>query len=75
MFTDPPYDLDDAAMTADLAALAPLLSEDAVVVIERAKRSNAPELDAAGLTLLRHKTYGDTAVWWAQPAVTPSQSR
>ncbi|WP_298864293.1 16S rRNA (guanine(966)-N(2))-methyltransferase RsmD [Microbacterium sp.] len=75
VFTDPPYDLDDAAMTADLAALAPLLSEDAVVVIERAKRSNAPELDAAGLTLLREKTYGDTAVWWAQPAVTPSQSR
>ncbi|MGB3730919.1 16S rRNA (guanine(966)-N(2))-methyltransferase RsmD [Microbacterium sp.] len=67
VFTDPPYELDDAAVTADLTALAPLLSEDAVVVIERAKRSNAPELDAAGLTLLREKTYGDTAVWWAQP--------
>lgn len=75
VFTDPPYDLDDAAMTADLAALAPLLSAGAVVVIERAKRSTAPELDAAGLTLLRQKTYGDTAIWWAQPVVTPSQSR
>lgn len=75
VFTDPPYDLDDAAMTADLVALAPLLSEHAVVVIERAKRSSAPDLQTAGLALLRQKSYGDTAVWWAQPAITPSQSR
>lgn len=75
VFTDPPYDLDDEAMTGDLIALAPLLSDDAVVVIERAKRSTPPDLDAAGLTLLREKVYGDTAVWWAQPATTPSQSR
>ncbi|MFC4139198.1 MULTISPECIES: 16S rRNA (guanine(966)-N(2))-methyltransferase RsmD [unclassified Microbacterium] len=68
VFTDPPYDLDDAAMTADLAALAPRLSPDAIVVIERAKRSTPPELDAAGLTLVREKTYGDTRVWWAEPA-------
>ncbi|MDR2999501.1 MAG: 16S rRNA (guanine(966)-N(2))-methyltransferase RsmD, partial [Microbacterium sp.] len=59
VFTDPPYELDDASMTADLAALAPLLSPDAIVVIERAQRSSAPELDAAGLTLGREKTYGD----------------
>ncbi|MFD5214702.1 16S rRNA (guanine(966)-N(2))-methyltransferase RsmD [Microbacterium sp. NPDC058345] len=67
VFTDPPYDLDDAAMTSDLVALSPLLSADAVVVIERARRSTAPDLDAAGLALLRHKEYGDTAVWWAEP--------
>jgi 16S rRNA (guanine966-N2)-methyltransferase len=71
VFTDPPYDLDDAAMTADLVALAPLLSSEAIVVIERAKRSTAPNLDAAGLELVREKTYGDTAVWWAQPALQP----
>lgn len=68
VFTDPPYDLDDEAMTADLIALAPLLSPDAVVVIERAKRSSAPDLSAAGLALIREKTYGDTRVWWAEPA-------
>ncbi|WP_181905845.1 16S rRNA (guanine(966)-N(2))-methyltransferase RsmD [Microbacterium bovistercoris] len=68
VFTDPPYDLDDAAMTADLTALAPLLSADAIVVIERAKRSTPPDLDAAGLSLVREKTYGDTRVWWAEPA-------
>ncbi len=71
VFTDPPYDLDDAAMTADLQALTPLLSPDAVVVVERARRSNPPDLDAAGLALLREKSYGDTAVWWAEPAQRP----
>ncbi|MEV7630996.1 16S rRNA (guanine(966)-N(2))-methyltransferase RsmD [Microbacterium sp. NPDC089318] len=68
VFSDPPYDLDDAAMAADLVALAPLLSADAVVVIERGKRATAPDLDAAGLSLLREKAYGDTRVWWAEPA-------
>ncbi|GAA1528386.1 16S rRNA (guanine966-N2)-methyltransferase [Microbacterium ginsengiterrae] len=74
VFTDPPYDLDDDAMTADLVALAPLLSPDAVVVIERARRSTAPDTNAAGLEVFREKVYGDTAVWWAQPAAA-SQSR
>lgn len=73
VFTDPPYDLDDAAMTADLVALAPLLSPDAVVVIERARRSTPPDLDAAGLELLRDKTYGDTRIWWASPALVGPQ--
>lgn len=74
VFTDPPYELDDAAMTADLVALAPLLSPDAVVVIERASRSTPPHVAAAGLEIFREKSYGDTAVWWVQPVVE-SQSR
>lgn len=68
VFTDPPYDLGDDAMNADLAALAPLLSPDAVVVIERGKRATVPDLASAGLELLRSKTYGDTTLWWAGPA-------
>ncbi|WP_295011364.1 16S rRNA (guanine(966)-N(2))-methyltransferase RsmD [uncultured Microbacterium sp.] len=68
VFTDPPYDLSDAEMTADLVTLAPLLSADAVVVVERAKRSTPPDLPAAGLALIREKVYGDTALWWAEPA-------
>lgn len=86
VFTDPPYDLDDAAMTADLIAVAPLLAPDALVIIERARRSSPPELSAAGLALLRQKSYGDTTMWWAEPArsgvqtdgmseTRPSQSR
>lgn len=68
VFSDPPYDLDDEAMTADLVALAPLLSPDALVVIERARRSTPPDLATAGLELVREKTYGDTTLWWAEPA-------
>ena len=68
VFTDPPYDLADADIDADLVALAPLLSPEAVVVIERAKRSTPPDLAAAGLSLIREKVYGDTALWWAEPA-------
>ena len=74
VFSDPPYDLDDVAMTADLVALSPLLTADAVVVIERGKRATAPDARAAGLDVFREKVYGDTAVWWAQPAAE-SQSR
>lgn len=74
VFTDPPYDLDDEAMTADLIALSPLLSADAVVVIERARRATPPDVEAAGLEVFREKSYGDTAIWWAQP-VAESQSR
>lgn len=72
VFTDPPYDLDDDAMTADLVALTPSLSPDALVVIERARRLTPPELDAARLELVREKTYGDTTIWWAQPRLQPA---
>lgn len=68
VFTDPPYDLADASMTADLVALAPLLSADAVVVVERARRSTPPDFAAAGLEPFREKSYGDTTLWWAEPA-------
>lgn len=67
VFSDPPYDLDDAAMTADLVALAPLLAPDALVVVERARRASTPDFAAAGLELIRQRSYGDTTLWWAQP--------
>ena len=56
-------------MTADLIALAPCLAPDALVIIERARRSTPPDLQAAGLELIREKAYGDTALWWAEPAL------
>lgn len=68
VFTDPPYELDQAAMHADLIALAPLLSVDAVIVVERSSRTPEPPLDGTGLELFREKIYGDTAVYWLAPA-------
>lgn len=67
VFSDPPYDLGDEAMDADLALLTPLLSAAALVVVERGRRARRPDFSAAGLTTVREKVYGDTAVWWAEP--------
>lgn len=74
VFLDPPYDLPDADLTAALAALAPHLEPDAVVIVERARRSGAPQWTAAGLEAWRDRSYGDTALWWGQPR-DASQSR
>ncbi|MGF3055500.1 16S rRNA (guanine(966)-N(2))-methyltransferase RsmD [Microbacterium sp. YY-01] len=69
VFCDPPYDISDTDLAGDLVALSPLLSPDALVIIERASRAAEPEWDAAGLEKYRHRSYGDTALWWAQPRV------
>ena len=66
-FLDPPYDLPDARVAADLAALAPLLAAEAVVLVERSSRSPVPALPD-GLVLERTRTYGDTAGHVVTPA-------
>jgi 16S rRNA (guanine966-N2)-methyltransferase len=71
VFLDPPYDLDEAELTENLAALLPHLAPDAVVVIERSARSGQPGLPP-GLELDRRKDYGETTLWWLYPAA-PSQ--
>lgn len=68
VFLDPPYDLAGAELADTLAALAPALAPDALVVVERASRSEAPAWAAAGLEPLRDRAYGDTTLWWARPA-------
>lgn len=74
VFLDPPYDQTDAELTAALVALSPRLSSEAVVVVERSRRSSPPEWTAAGLDAMRDRRYGDTIVWWGQP-LAESQSR
>ena len=66
-FLDPPYDLEDDEVAADLVALAPLLAEDAVVLVERSSRSPEPVLPPT-LVLERTRIYGDTAVHLLSPA-------
>lgn len=68
VFLDPPYELGDAELSSALDALAPLLSPDAVVVIERSARSAVPALPSR-LELDRRTSYGDTALHWL--SVTP----
>lgn len=67
---DPPYDLPDIELTEVLQAVVDLAVTDAVVVVERARRSPEP-VWPAGLASLEPRTYGDTTVWFAE-ATTPS---
>jgi 16S rRNA (guanine966-N2)-methyltransferase len=69
VFLDPPYDVSDDEVARVLAALTPRLSPDAAVVVERAKRSAAPDWTTAGLEAERDRTYGDTTLWWGRPAL------
>ena len=62
---DPPYDLGEEELTANLAALAPLLAEDAVVLVERSSRSPEPGWPA-GLVRFKEKRYGETVLWWCE---------
>lgn len=74
VFIDPPYDLGEPALARDLELLAPLLAEDAIVVVERSSRSPEPTWPA-GIEASRRRDYGETTLWWAdavQPAA-PSQ--
>ena len=65
VLVDPPYDVGEADITGVLAALEPLLAEDAMIVLERASRSGAPILPD-GLEIVRTKTYGETAVHYLE---------
>lgn len=73
VFLDPPYDLGEDELAADLAGVLPLLREDAVVVVERSARSPEPRWPA-GLERERRKDYGETSIWWASPAAAVSDS-
>jgi 16S rRNA (guanine966-N2)-methyltransferase len=62
VFADPPYDLDDAAVTAFLAALdsGGLLAPDALVCVERPARR--PPVPPPGRVPVWARTFGDTLV-------------
>ncbi|MFF2270887.1 16S rRNA (guanine(966)-N(2))-methyltransferase RsmD [Agromyces sp. NPDC058136] len=64
VFIDPPYDLGEQALAHDLELLAPLLSADAVVMVERSSRSPEP-VWPTGLSPERRRDYGETTLWWA----------
>lgn len=66
VFLDPPYDLTEEALAADLHALATRgwLAEEALVVVERSKRSAEPTWPD-GLAPERVKKYGETVIWYA----------
>jgi 16S rRNA (guanine966-N2)-methyltransferase len=68
VFMDPPYPLDEAAVSAVLAKLADHLTPAALVVVERSSRSPEPRWPAA-LERFAEKKYGETRLWFAEPSV------
>ena len=66
VFIDPPYELADAELVADLVALRPLVSPEALVIVERSARRGALELPE-GWALWRRREYGDTALDLLEP--------
>lgn len=64
-FIDPPYEVANDDVANNLAALLPLLNEDAIVVLERSSRSGEIEMPA-GFALESVKNYGDTTVFWLE---------
>ena len=67
VFIDPPYDIAEADMTAVLSLLGPWIGPDALVVVERSTRSPEPTWPA-GLERFADKRYGETTIWFAEPA-------
>lgn len=67
VFLDPPYPLAEPALGAVLGKLAPHLDEGAVVVVERSARSAEPQWPES-LECFAEKKYGETRLWFAEPA-------
>lgn len=67
VFVDPPYDLSEESLSRVLAALTGgWLAKDALVVVERSARSPEPDWPET-LERVQAKTYGETAIWLAEP--------
>lgn len=67
VFLDPPYPLTEEELTLVLELLGPRLSSYAVVVVERSARTPEPGWPGS-LELLSGKKYGETRLWFAEPA-------
>lgn len=70
VFLDPPYPLDEPALSDVLGKLADHLAQAAVVVVERSSRSPEPAWPA-GLERFAERKYGETRLWFAEPSVLP----
>ena len=61
VFIDPPYDFPNSELEQLFQAIADLLIEQGLVIVERSSRSE--QLAIESLELQSSKSYGDTAVW------------
>ncbi len=67
IFLDPPYAMGREELADLLMRVAPRLDAGGVVVVERSARDEEPAWPA-GLERFSHRNYGETALWFAEPA-------
>ncbi|WP_237235823.1 16S rRNA (guanine(966)-N(2))-methyltransferase RsmD [Rothia nasimurium] len=67
VFLDPPYDVTNSELEELLALLAPCLAEGAVVVVERATRTDEPTWPE-GIEKFAEKKYGETVLYYVEPS-------
>ncbi|ALE06443.1 methyltransferase [Arthrobacter sp. ERGS1:01] len=67
VFMDPPYPLTEVELSLVLELIGPRLSPYGVVVVERSARTPEPAWPAS-LQLFADKKYGETRLWFAEPA-------
>lgn len=67
VFCDPPYPLSEEALATDLELLQAWLAPEALVVVERSRRSPEPNWPA-GIVGDRSKRYGETTLWYGHAA-------
>lgn len=66
VFSDPPYDLSDDDVHADLRLLLDIgwVSPEALIVLERRSRRRSEWVWPAGIEAGAHKRYGETSLWF-----------
>jgi 16S rRNA (guanine966-N2)-methyltransferase len=70
VFSDPPYPLAEEALAEDLAQLQAWLAPEALVVVERSRRSPEPTWPPL-VQALRSKRYGETTLWYGHADRAP----
>ena len=63
VFIDPPYEIENSQVEAELELLLPRLSQDSVIIVERSSRSEELTVPT-GYEFEEKKNYGDTDVIW-----------
>ncbi|CAN5376213.1 16S rRNA (guanine(966)-N(2))-methyltransferase RsmD [soil metagenome] len=67
VFSDPPYPLTEEALATDLDLLQGWLAPEALVVVERSRRSPEPTWPV-GIVGDRSRRYGETTLWYGHAA-------
>ena len=70
-FVDPPYDFSTARLIDLIDALSHHVVDDGLIMVERSTRDGEPAWPAT-VRVYKSKKYGETTLWWLEPASEPA---